>query len=142
MKKVVLISCGSQKATKAVQAKDMYTSTLFKKSYAYAVQLHPDKIYILSAKYGLLDPNKTIAPYDMTLNKMNSAERKQWANKVLKQMVAAGLDLENDEFTILAGKKYYDDLAEKGNIVKYQIPLANKIFGERLHYLNEVLKAH
>ena len=74
MKKVVLISCGSQKATKAVQAKDMYTSTLFKKSYAYAVQLHPDKIYILSAKYGLLDPNKTIAPYDMTLNKMNSAE--------------------------------------------------------------------
>ena len=37
------------------KAKDMYISPLFKGAYRYAHKLSADKIFILSAKYGLLE---------------------------------------------------------------------------------------
>lgn len=52
-KKIGLISCVSKKLNCKTKAKDLYTSPLFKYSLAYARKLNPDKIYILSAKYGL-----------------------------------------------------------------------------------------
>lgn len=52
-------------------AKDMYVSDLFKKSLEYARRLNPAKIYILSAKYGLLELDDMIEPYEITLNEMS-----------------------------------------------------------------------
>jgi len=86
MKKIVLISCVSQKLSEKARAEDLYTSTLFKLNLQFAKKLNPDKIYILSAKYGLLDLNKKIDPYHVTLNNMPAKERKSWAEGVLKQL--------------------------------------------------------
>lgn len=62
MKKIVLISCVSQKRSHRSKAKDLYISALFKKNLAYARRLNPDAIYILSAKYGLVDLETEIDP--------------------------------------------------------------------------------
>jgi hypothetical protein len=39
--------------------------------------------FILSAKYGLVDPGQVIEPYEMTLNRMGRRERQAWAERVL-----------------------------------------------------------
>lgn len=67
--KIALIACCKKKKESQCRACEMYQSTLFKLSYKYAEKTGCDEIYILSAKYGLLDKDKIIAPYDETLNK-------------------------------------------------------------------------
>jgi hypothetical protein len=74
MKKIVLISCVSQKRTQRSKAKDLYVSVLFKKNLAYARRLNPYAIYILSAKYCLLDLETEIDPYNLTLNTMSAGQ--------------------------------------------------------------------
>lgn len=64
----------------------MYISALFQKNLHYAKSFNPNNIFILSAKYGLLELDEEVEPYDKTLNKMRSCEIKEWANSVLSQM--------------------------------------------------------
>jgi hypothetical protein len=84
MKRIVLISCVSQKRTFRSKTKDIYISALFKKNLAYARRLNPDAIYVLSAKYGLLDLKAEIDPYNLTLNTMSAKEIRSWADRVLQ----------------------------------------------------------
>ena len=84
MKKYVLISCVSKKVDHAALSKDLYTSTLFKMSYRYAVSLKPDAIFILSAKYGLLLCNDVVTPYNMTLNNMKTEEVEEFSHPIGK----------------------------------------------------------
>lgn len=121
-KRIVLISCVKQKQKKACKAKDLYTSPLFTKSWAYAESLAPDEIYILSAKHHLVEPDKVLEPYNKTLLNSTAKERKQWAEQVLQELSQKEMDLDKDEFIILAGKKYYQYLIGKGGIVHYTLP--------------------
>ncbi len=57
--RIALISCVKTKRNAASKAKDLYISSLFKMNYTYA-QRTCDKIFILSAKHGLLDENQII----------------------------------------------------------------------------------
>jgi len=63
MKKIILIACVSKKGDKKAKAKDIYISSLFTNSLAYAYSLNPDKIFILSALHHLLDLEKEIEPF-------------------------------------------------------------------------------
>lgn len=121
--KIALISCVSKKDPKAentpVPACELYTSPLFRKAYAYAKTKHPDRIYILSAKHHLLGEKQKVKTYDETLNNMCRADRKQWAETVLAQMKKEGLNLKKDEFIILAGRKYCQDILGPGKIENY-----------------------
>ena len=111
MASIVLISCVSKKLNKTAPAKDIYVSDLFKKSLAYAYKCKPDYIYILSAKHGLLELNSVIEPYNLTLNTMSKNDKKLWAIKTINQLIKLH-DLKQDEFTILAGKNYYEYLVK------------------------------
>ncbi|HBN83751.1 MAG TPA: hypothetical protein DDZ89_07880 [Clostridiales bacterium] len=107
--KIALVSCSSKKRAYPCAAKQMYQpSQLFSLSYQYAKQ-HADRIYILSAKYGLLDEDQVIKPYDMALKDMPENRQEDWANYVLSQMRDL-FDLEKDTFMILAGRDYYKNL--------------------------------
>ena len=103
MAKVVLISCASKKLHHKSKAQDLYISPLIQKNLQYAKLLDPDKIFILSAKYGLLRLDEEIEPYDKTLNKMRSNEVREWANSVLNQLKRS-TDIENDKFIFLNRK--------------------------------------
>ncbi len=67
MKKIVLISCASKKRDVACKARELYQSTLFKLSLAYAETLNADHIFILSALHGVVDLNSIIEPYNITI---------------------------------------------------------------------------
>ncbi len=132
MKKVALIPCVSKKRSSRARAVELYTSTLFKLSLQYARKLSPDRILILSAKYGLVDLDEEIEPYDMTLNKMRAGERKAWAGKVIEQL-KRDFDLQHDHFIILAGERYRQYLLP--HLASYEIPLKGLPIGKQLQFL-------
>src|SRR5690554_747930 len=117
MKQIILIACVSKKGDKKTKAKDLYKSSLFKSSLTYAYKLNPDKIFILSALHHLLDLDKEIEPYNVTLSNipkdkrkaglkiLSTSEKKEWGKKVIEQL-AEQADLKNDNFIILAGQEY------------------------------------
>ena len=137
MAKVVLISCVSKKLHHKSKAQDLYISPLFKKNLQYAKSLNPDKIFILSAKYGLLRLNEEIEPYNKTLNKMRSKEIKEWANSLLNQLKKS-TDIENDEFIFLAGDNYRKFLLS--HIKHYKIPMQGLSIGKQLQWLSKRIK--
>ena len=116
-------------------------SQLFKKATQYICQQDYDDWFILSAKYGLLNKDSMIEPYDITLNKMNSLERKEWAKEVFDQV----LKLTPKQIDFYAGKKYREyliPLLEQRDIV-CQVPLEGKGIGEQLgFYKKQLAKVH
>ena len=137
MKTVFLISCVKTKLNRAAKAKDLYTSDLFKKSYQYALSLDPSVILILSAKYGLLSPERIIEPYEMTLNTMKAADRKEWSANILEDLTKYA-DIERDKFIFLCGVKYRQYLLP--GICNYEIPMIGLRNGQQKQWLKGKLK--
>jgi len=127
------------------KAKDLYISQLFKSSMAYAVGQNPDKIFILSALHHLLDIDKEIEPYNVTLSNLSQSRRKPglkvltsiekaaWGTKVISEL-ALQTNLHEDEFIVLAGMEYIKPIENSiSNLVN---PLAGLRPGERVQFLN------
>lgn len=138
MKRVVLISCVSKKRDFPCQARELYISELFKKSLDYAEKvLKADKIFILSAQYGVVPLDQVIAPYDKTLNQMPIAQRRTWAEQVMNDL-KQHIDVEQDEVIFLAGQKYREFL--ESQFKKVQVPLQGLGIGQQLKFLKECLR--
>ena len=105
MKKLVLVGCVKSKCDAPSAAKDLYDSPLWRSRRAYAERFGTDW-YILSAKHGLVDPEKTIAPYDLALTDLRAAERRTWSQKVLDDLAARVPELRGSTIEIHAGKAY------------------------------------
>lgn len=134
MRRIILISCVSQKLPYKARARRLYISPLFKKNLAFAQRLNPDAIFILSAKYGLVDLDQEIEPYELTLNTMSADQIKAWAFRVLAQL-SERADLRQDHFIFLAGQKYRKYLLPK--IKSYEIPLEGLPIGKQLQFLSK-----
>ncbi|MBN2133341.1 MAG: hypothetical protein JW741_27835 [Sedimentisphaerales bacterium] len=134
MARICLVSCVSQKAREPSKAKDLYVSPLFRKAKEYA-EGRFDRWYILSAEYGLVSPDSTIAPYERTLNGMPRSDRLAWAQGVYSDLVRCTDP--NDEITFLAGVKYREHLAaflaKRGNPIR--VPMEGMGIGKQLHWL-------
>ncbi|WP_342042868.1 DUF6884 domain-containing protein [Bacillus sp. OTU2372] len=133
MAKFALISCSKVKKDYPCPAKEMYMeSQLFRKAIHYIEKQDFNDWYILSAKYGLLNKETFIEPYDVTLNNMNAGERKELTENVYKQI----LKLEPLQLYFYAGKKYREyliPLLEKKGIQCY-VPLEGLGIGEQLSF--------
>jgi cytoplasmic iron level regulating protein YaaA (DUF328/UPF0246 family) len=101
-------------------------------SLAFAYSLQPDAIYILSAKYGLVDLAQELEPYEQTLNTTSAGEIRKWAERVKDQMKGK-IDPVNDEVVFLAGEKYRKYLIPIFH--KTNIPLKGLSIGKQLQYL-------
>jgi len=136
MDTIVLISCVKKKEQYPCKAEDLYISPFFKKNLAYAKSLNPSKIFILSAKYGLLELDRVIEPYEMTLKSFNKTELKQWSDNVIQQLKQIA-QIEKDKFIILAGNKYRMHLLPY--LKNYDIPLEGLGIGKQLQRLDNLL---
>jgi len=134
MKKVVLIPCAAKKLDHPAKAQNLYISDYFKSNLSYAKSLNPHKIFILSAKYGLLNLQDEITPYDQTLKKMSKNEQIVWASKVLEQLKKE-VNLNEDKFIFLAGEEYRKFLLS--NIKNYETPTKGLGIGKQLKFLKE-----
>ncbi|SCY14125.1 hypothetical protein SAMN02745898_1011009 [Streptomyces sp. 136MFCol5.1] len=61
---LVVIPCGSRKMGRRARAADMYVGSYHRACRRAADALRPDRLLILSARYGLLDLDDVIDPYD------------------------------------------------------------------------------
>lgn len=132
---VFLIACGKRKARQTTRAKDLYQGTLFRRSLAYARRRNADLIFILSAKYGLLELGQEVSPYERTLNKMPAKERQLWAGQVLATL-RLRTDLKADKFVILAGENYCRDLLP--HLPNVERPLLGLTLGRQLQALGQI----
>jgi hypothetical protein len=135
--KIVLIACSSRKIGRKARAEELYSSTLFRLGLKYAKHIKADKIFILSAKHGLICLDDEIEPYNETLNEMKIEGRRLWAENVLEQLKKIS-DIENDEIIFFAGKKYREFLIPY--IKNYRIPLEGLGIGRQLKFLKEKLE--
>lgn len=136
MRVIALVGCGKAKRNAPSYAKDLYTGTLFRKARRYA-ERHSDAWFVLSAKYGLLEPNRIIAPYNETLNDIAPALRDAWAQRVMGQLSP---ELERGDYILcLAGRAYMEYLQplleERGASIKD--PMRGLGIGKRIAFLGD-----
>ena len=141
MKTVFLVSCAAEKRASALPAERLYCSDLFQKSRAYALRnmASEDLWYILSAKYGLLNPAMVVEPYNETLNNMRKSERTRWALQVERDLRA--LLHPGDNVVFLAGQKYREFLepALLALGCDIHVPMHGMRIGEQLSWLGKAI---
>jgi len=131
---VVLISCVKNKKPIKCKAKDLYDSPWFSFAWRYASSLSPNKVFILSAKYGLVEAETEIEPYEETLNNKSDPEIRLWAKTVLASL-SRETDIASDKFVVLAGKKYRRHLL--GQLPNSIIPMEGLKIGQQLKWLKD-----
>lgn len=134
---IVFLSCVKTKRDTPCAAKDMYISPLFRYSYQYAKSLNPRKIYILSAKYGLLEPDDIIEPYEQTLKNMSAASRKRWGGECINSLKQKGQNFA-EEAVFLCGDNYRKDLLKV--FPNHRVPIKGISFGNQLKFYKTKLK--
>lgn len=132
--KIALIACSASKNKGVMPAWKLYDkSQLFKLSYRYAKKRF-DQVFIISAKYFLLDPKKVINDYNVSLNNMSFTERQDWAKTVFEQL-KQHLLTDNIEIYFFAGNNYKEFLMDYLKNYKIVDVFAHKPIGKILQYL-------
>ena len=138
---VVLVGCvkGKLEWASRVPAKDLYVSPLWRSRRIYA-ERSGLPWYILSAKYGLLDPDARIQWYDLSLGDLPAAQRRAWAQRVVDSLLEKYPAMEGKVVEIHAGKDYVDfglatGLKKAGAVVER--PLLGIPIGRHLGWYKE-----
>lgn len=129
--RIGLVGCGAQKSAKRCEAREMYTSQLFRFSRAY-VEATCDRWFILSAHHGLLEPTTVIAPYNLRLT-VYVVKAWGWGARVGQQLAQLG----PAQFVALAGAPYVEAIEGDFSIEQ---PLRGMGIGRRLGWLSNALK--
>ncbi len=135
---IYLLSCVSQKQPVPTPARDLYTSSWFRKARSYVERMRRPW-FVLSAKYGLVHPDEVISPYDLTLNTMPIADRRRWANRVLTELEP---NLEGVGCVVfLAGQRYREflELPLRSRGLNVCVPMEGLRIGEQLNWLTRML---
>ena len=128
-----LVSCVKTKLSDPAPARELYVSPWFCKARA-VVEAERWPWFILSAKYGLVDPDAVIEPYEKTLN--GKDECVEWSRRVIDALDSrlAGVD----SIVIFAGEKYRKFLTPKlrKREITVHIPMKGLRSGKQLAWLN------
>lgn len=131
-----LVSCGRRKVRSTVPAKDLYISDWFQKTRRL-IEREGWPWFILSAKHGLLDPERKTEWYDMTLKNMDAGARRDWARAVLVSLEPhlAGVQ----SIVIFAGALYRKHLEPALRSRGIEVHVRSLRQGEQLAWLNAQL---
>ncbi len=133
---IYLLSCVAKKQPVPAAAKDLYVSPWFRKARRY-VDRTGRPWFILSAKHGLVHPDEVISPYELTLNNMPLAGRRQWASRTLTQLEPY---LDGVKCVVFfAGQRYREFLEPplRSRGLTVSVPMAGLRVGEQLSWLNK-----
>lgn len=135
----VLVGCVKTKARRPLPAGDLYRSPLFERRRAYA-EASGASWYLLSSKWGLIEPDTVVAPYDLYLGDQPASYRRVWGAFVVEQLAALtalrpGTTIEV-HVEVHAGASYVDPLrkplADRGAVLIE--PIEASSLGEILHW--------
>ena len=137
---IALIGCVKTKLNvSGIRARDIYISPLFKKSVKFIESQKYEDWFILSAKYGLIEKEKIIDTYELTLSSFSINELKNWSQKIYCEIK----DRKLDNLYFYCGSLYHNkfllNLLQKDNI-QYYLPLEKMSLGQRLSFFNKMNK--
>jgi hypothetical protein len=115
----------------------LYCSDFFRKCLAYAESLNPDKILVLSSKYGIVGLDEEKESYDVDLKGKPAGVRRRWAEKVIAELKNE-CDINNDHFVLLATDAYLEYI--HSSLKSKEIPMRGLRRGEKLQWLNNHLR--
>lgn len=130
--RVLLVGCSRTKAPSAAPAGELFRGPLFGRARECAVR-SGDPWFVLSAKFGLLEPGELVTPYDVYLADRPPSYRAAWGAWVVAQLAElvplAGLTVE-----VHAGEAYCAPLRDPLRAAGASLaePLAGLRYGERL----------
>ena len=105
--RIALVGCSASKLKHPAEAREFYTSQLFRASYTFAEKTC-DAVLIVSAFYGVVEPNSVLEPYDRSLRTLRKTEREKWGVYVVGQLLPRFKT--PPQLVLLAGKIYADAL--------------------------------
>lgn len=134
MRKLAIISCKAKKKDYPCSAKEMYSdSPQFKHQMGFIKEYYDD-YRILSLKYGIIDKDEVIEPYNITLtagsNVMSSnptiteESKKRWATKVKKQIANLSIGM-YDRIDLHLSEAYMNEIQEVlgiPNVIHVKLP--------------------
>lgn len=111
-KVLVITSCSAKKrkSSKPLKAIELYDGDFFKKVRNFIVR-NSFNFMIISAKYGLISPNKKILPYDKIIKSYDDIN----ALKEKVKPILAPIIEDYDKILLLMGEKYKKILQELSN---------------------------
>jgi hypothetical protein len=98
-----LLSCSAQKLAVAAPAARLYCSSLFQMSLRYLTRTCTT-VYVLSARWDLVQLDDVIKPYDLQLSQLGQVERRRWGARIVKQLCE--LHRGSIEVLVFAGSSY------------------------------------
>ena len=141
---IMLIGCGRSKLQEQSPARDLYTGSLFRARRSLAEEMGC-RWFVISAKHGLLYPDRVIAPYDVTIDGLSVLDRAAWFPVVTSQLIDAiedpgcfydDRDLRRVTIEIHAGESYASRLVETLRAAGFTAfhPVANLGQGKQMEY--------
>lgn len=138
--KIALIACSKKKVSWRTTAMVLYRGAIFNRSLRVAMtDPEYDKVFILSAKHGLLLLDDELDPYDQTLTEMNHGEHVEWAMRVearLRDLLGEGACFDH-EYVVFGGEAYWCLLRAGLRKVRCAWPEGLKGCGGVLRWLKE-----
>jgi len=132
---IILVGCVSQKEPTPMPARHLYTGELFRRRRRFA-EKSGSQWFVLSALYGLVDPETVVEPYDVALKRLSKDDQRAWGLRVAKQLEARFGSLRGLTFEVHAGEEYATALVrplqERGAALER--PLKGLRIGEQLQW--------
>lgn len=123
---VRVVGCGKQKADRPMPARRLYTGGLTSIRLQLCEAL--GRVLIFSAKYGIVEPEEVLEPYDQTYDLSRESHSKRAA---LSRRVAAKIDslgMEKIVIELHAGETYWAVMADAVEIATTQITITRPPF--------------
>jgi hypothetical protein len=128
------------KLRKAAPARELYSRSPWFRTARKIVEASGVRWFILSAKHGLIAPDRVTAPYDATLKDIARSGRQVWAGRVLKELLPA---LEGERrVVVFAGREYREFLIApmRDAGIAVDVPMAHLRQFEQKPWLAEQLR--
>jgi len=74
----IIVGCGRRKKASAGSARSLYRSARFNACRTIAETLGA-RYFILSGRYGLLEPDTVVEPYDLDIGELPEEDQRKWA---------------------------------------------------------------
>jgi len=105
---LVVLGCSREKLSIAAPASNLYISDRFRSSLILARDLAAP-FAILSAKHGVVEPDRVLEPYDLDLSSLSKSDQRSWAEQAIDQLAQRA---EGRTISILAIGAYVRPLLE------------------------------
>lgn len=131
---VAIIPCTNQKSDIAGPAREVWQGTHFQLTLAHA-EVFYDKVYVMSYKYGMIEPDFAIEPYDLNIKYANAKQKLEWWWKVREDIAKIAKEDGPDLIAVYTGNFERDRLVRefaRNGIRNVIIPWEEKTIGQRM----------